>query len=172
MYVTSFRTSVYPDLRQRPMMVVLWFCFNFDVVLRGGEHNIYLLHHLDQKSSPFSFKVIINRYALILAILLFSGWLTVTSFLFFKYFFLLFFFVNWWYSIVMWFDSHLFCVLTVDFCFLVTVSLAKINLTVIIVYFKLITSHRNILPFIFPSSFYIFDFIIYILLYLSINKLL
>lgn len=32
-------------------MVVLEFSCNFDVIVGGDEYRVYLLHHLDQKSS-------------------------------------------------------------------------------------------------------------------------
>ena len=31
------------------MMVILWFSCNFEMVVGGDKHNIYLLLHLDQK---------------------------------------------------------------------------------------------------------------------------
>lgn len=32
------------------LMVVLWFSWHFDVVVSGGEHSVYLLHYVYQKS--------------------------------------------------------------------------------------------------------------------------
>lgn len=46
LYVTGCMTSVPPDLRQSPVMVVLSFHYNMGVVTRGGMHNIYLLCHI------------------------------------------------------------------------------------------------------------------------------
>lgn len=37
-------------------MVVLQFSCDFDAVVGGGEHSVYLLHHLDQKLTILVFQ--------------------------------------------------------------------------------------------------------------------
>lgn len=47
LFVLGYRTFVQVDLRPFSMMIVLWFSYNFDTVVEGGEHSVYLLCHLD-----------------------------------------------------------------------------------------------------------------------------
>lgn len=55
------RASVQADLRQLPAMVVLKFHCNFGELMRGSEHIVYLLCHLDQISYGRNLNVVMGR---------------------------------------------------------------------------------------------------------------
>lgn len=48
--------SVQLDFKRFSVLVVLQLSCNFDVVAGGGEHSVYLLHHLDQKLTILVFQ--------------------------------------------------------------------------------------------------------------------
>lgn len=56
LYVLSCRIPVQLHIRQfSVMMIIMWFSCNFETVMRGDKHSIYLNHHLDQKPKAVLF---------------------------------------------------------------------------------------------------------------------